>query len=103
YVLLELGGQRGVGAARDDPRQRDVTAALVGDADDRGLADLRMRQERLLDLEGAERPARRDDDVVRAAAVVNVALGVHPAAVLHEEPLALAADGDLAGVARRHA
>ena len=95
--------QRGVGVARDDPRQRDLAAPLVGHADHRGLAHLGMGEQRLLDLERAERPARRDDDVVRAAAVVDVALGVHPAAVLHEKPLALAPDGDLAGLAGRHA
>src|SRR5207245_5740909 len=96
HPLLELAGERRPGTLRNDEGLRDLAAQLVRRRDDRGLADVRVAQERVLDLDRAHRPARRDDHVVGAALVVEVTLLVHPPAVLHEEPAVLASDGNLA-------
>src|SRR6185369_14432231 len=57
-VVLELARQRRTAMVRHDPRLRHLAAPLVGHADHGGLAHLRMRQQRALDLERAQRPAR---------------------------------------------
>src|SRR5215470_8756110 len=58
----------------------------VGYADDRGLAHVRVLEQCALHFHRADRPARRDDHVVGAAAVVEVALRVGPAAILGGKP-----------------
>ena len=60
-----------------------------------------MAHESRLDLDRAHRPARGDDDVIGAPGVEEIAVGVHPTAVLDEEPPAPSAHGDLAHGPRR--
>ena len=63
----------------------------VGHADGRRFAHLGMLQDRVLDLDGAHRPAGRDDDVVGAAAVIEVALLVGAPEILGGDPAGRAA------------
>src|SRR6266851_8322035 len=57
-----------------------------------------MLKQRLLDLHGAHRPASRNDDIVRTAFVVEIALGVAVPPVFDGEPLALALHRNVAAL-----
>src|SRR6266581_3711092 len=57
-----------------------------------------MGEQRLLDLHGAHRPASRNDDIVRPAFVVEIALGVAVPPVFDVEPLALALNRNVAAL-----
>src|SRR5262249_23630089 len=75
-------------ALSHDERLRHLTACGVGHRDHGGVVHVRVSEQHLLDLDSAHRPARRDDDVVGAPGVVNVTVGIHPAAILHGKPAA---------------
>ncbi len=107
--------------ASDDERHADLAEPLVGDADHRGLLDVGMAQQRVLDLGRVGVEAADDEHVLRPAddaqapGVVDHAevAGAQPAVgrqrlrgrlgivevVRHD---AAAAQQDLAGLARRH-
>ena len=88
-------------ALGDDEGLDDLAAQRVGHADGGGFAHVGMLQHRVLDLDRAHRPAGRDDDVVGAAAVVEVAVVVGAAEVLGGDPAVAPPDLDLAGHAGR--
>src|SRR3989441_138453 len=79
------GGSRG-----DDIGLDDLAAQGVRHPDHCCFHDQGMCEQRLLDLHGAHRPASRNDDIVRTAFVVEIALGVAVPPVFDGEPLALA-------------
>src|SRR5438093_492010 len=86
-VALQLGAQRLVGRAaraRGDEADERAAPQLVRTAHDRGLRDLRVRDERALDLHRAEAVAGDVDDVVHAAHDPAVAVLVAPRAVAGE-------------------
>src|SRR5439155_10802508 len=100
YPSLQLRHEAGIAAGRDHEGLGDLAAQLVGSADHGRLPDIGMAHQSRLDLDRAHRPARGDDDVIGAPGVEEIAVGVHPAAVLDEEPPAPSAHGDLAHGAR---
>ena len=109
FVLTELGAHEvlhllheGVAAlpAAHEKRLDDLAAQLVGHADHGGLLHIGVHEQHVLDLDGAHGPARRDDHVVGATTVVEVAVLVGAAQVLGGNPFALALHHELAGLAR---
>ena len=102
--LLDFAGEGGdVGrrAGADDEGLDDLAAQRVGHTDHRGLERVGVHQDHVLDLDGAHGPARGNDHVVGAAAVIEVAVGVDAAQVLGRQPLAAAQHHQLAGDAGR--
>src|SRR5690606_21172351 len=73
----------------------------VRHADRGGLPYVGMLEDGVLDLDRADRPAGRDDHVVGAAAVPEVAVLVDAAQVLGRQPVAAAPELELAGHAGR--
>ena len=61
---------------------------VVGLGDDRGLHDLRMPVQHLLDLDRGNVLAAGDDDVLRAVLDLDIAVGVHDREVAGMEPAA---------------
>src|SRR5215210_5923610 len=76
---------RGV-AARDDPGHQLLAVALVGDADDLHVGDVRVAVEELLDLARIEVLAAADDHVLDAPDDPQVALLVHHRKVARVHP-----------------
>src|SRR5205085_6585834 len=83
----ELVGGR-VTTSGDDERLDDIAAELVGRRDRGRFLDARMLEADGLDLERADAVARRDDHVVGAALVPDVAVLVLSRRVLRVEPVA---------------
>src|SRR5688500_2884062 len=102
HELLKLAREARAGPRRHHAGLWDLPAQRIGDRDDGRLADIRMREQRLFDLERAHRPAGGDDDVVGASGVKEVAVRVNASAVLHAEPLTAPPDGNLAELAGGH-
>src|SRR6476469_6712903 len=87
-VLADLLGRQLL-AVVDDDRRADLLAPLVvGDADDRRFADLRVLVEHLLDLARVDVVAAADDQVLLAVDDVEVALLVDAGHVAGVEPTA---------------
>src|SRR6185436_21179393 len=82
-------------AGEHDERLHDVAAALVGRGHGGGLLYGRVLDARRLDLERADSVPGRDDHVVGAAGVPDVAVLVLHGRILRVEPLAAE---DLLGV-----
>src|SRR5947208_15894433 len=95
-VISEVGG-RALTLRQNDKRLDEMAAPLVGRGDRRRFAHSRVLDARRLDLEGPDPVAGRDDHVVGAPRVPEVAVGVLLGGVLGVEPLA--AEG-LLGVLR---
>src|SRR5436190_4513640 len=64
--------------AKDDDGSHDLAALRIGGTDDRNLGNRWVLTEHRLDLERADAVTRRDDDVVRPALEVEVAVVVDP-------------------------
>src|SRR5213594_79114 len=71
-----------------DERLRDLAPALVRHRDHRHLEHVGVARDRLLDLDGRDVFAARDDDVLLAVAQLDVAVGVHDGHVAGVEPAA---------------
>src|SRR5919109_803846 len=102
HELLKLPCESRAHPGRHHASLRNLAAQGIGDADDGRLPHVGMREERLLDLERAHRPAGGDDHVVRASRMKEIAVGVDTSAVLDAEPVPATSDRDLAELARRH-
>src|SRR5215216_2636935 len=85
----------------DDEGLHHLPAQRVGHADGSSLADLAVLQDRVLDLDGAHGPAGRDDDIVGAAGMIEVAVLVGAAEILGRDPLAAPPDFQFADDACR--
>src|SRR5205809_1872085 len=89
HEVLDLLSERLVArAVGDDEGLHDLAAQRIGHADRADLAHVGMLQNGVLDLDRAHRPAGRDDDVVGAAAVEEVAVLVGAAEILGCDPAA---------------
>src|SRR3954453_18313738 len=90
--VLEFLGLRRRGrdpGTKHHERPDDLPPHLVGDADDAALHDIRVRHQRLFDLGAGDVVARRDDHVVVAALVPEVAVLVPDEGVAGDVPAAL--------------
>ena len=102
HEILDLAGQGVVTRAiGDDEGLHDLPAQWIRHADGGGFAHRRMLQDGILDLDRAHRPAGRDDDIVGAAAVIEVAVLVRPAEILGRDPAVAPPDLELARDAGR--
>src|SRR3984957_4584465 len=85
--VLDLCRERRIGrTVGHDERLYYLPARRIRHADHRGLAHGGMLKQRVLHLDRADRPARRDDDVVRASRAVEVAVLVDAPAILGWKP-----------------
>src|SRR5690606_1705379 len=76
----------------DDDGLDDLPAVRVGDADDRRLGHVRGAHQHLLHLDGGDVVAGRDDHVVGAGPVPEVAVGVAHVGVAGDVPAAAHVD-----------
>ena len=92
-VLLQLAGQllAGLTVAGHDDRPHDGAALWVWCGDRGGFGDVGVREQRRLDLEGADPVAGGEDDVVVAALEVEIAVLVGADQVPGRPPLAFEA------------
>src|SRR5262249_53342101 len=74
--------------ARHEERPHDLAVETVRRADDRGLADVGMREERLLDLARIDVLAASDDELALAANDVDEAVPVDAPEIAAVEPAA---------------
>src|SRR5881396_3145536 len=94
HRLRALAVRHDVGLGRRPPllghdeRLRDLAPALVRHGDHRHLEHVGVARDRLLDLDGRDVFAARDDDVLLAVAQLDVAVGVHDRHVAGVEPAA---------------
>src|ERR1043165_1401736 len=73
-LLAAAAGELALVGVADDERDRELAADRVGHADDRGLVDLRLLEEELLDLARIDVEAARDDEVALPPAQGDVAV-----------------------------
>jgi hypothetical protein len=93
--VLDLGREGGVAPIGHEVGAGNLAAHGIRDSDHRGFPDVRVREQRILDLDRAHRPAGRDDGVVGASAVMKIAVRVDMSAVFDLEPARPAFHRDL--------
>src|SRR5437667_5162222 len=104
-VRHDVGLGRRPPLLRHDERLRDLAPPLVRHGDHRHLEHVGVARDRLLDLDGRDVLAARDDDVLLAVAQLDVAIGVHDRHVAGVEPAAaegLGGGGRVVEVAGHH-
>ena len=94
----EIGFGGGGAGAEDDEGVRGLAPLLVGQADDGGLLDGGVAEERGLDLDGGDVLAAADDDVLHAIADLDVAVGVDDGGVAAVEEAAGEGGGGGVGI-----
>ena len=91
-MVLQRPRHRGVAGhagAQHDVGLDDLAALLVGAADHAAFGDRRVREQRRLDLRPGDVVAGRDDHVVGARLVPEVAVGIHQVGVAGDVPAVL--------------
>src|SRR3546814_103460 len=78
----------------------DLAAQRIGHTYRGGFAHIRMFQDGVFDLDRAHGPARRNDHIIGAAGMVEIAVAVDAAQVFRGHPDATAPDFPFAGDAR---